>query len=211
MFSIYDGRASFWQWDTGQKLIVSDDVCCEVHFCNGTDDCALVCEVYSQNGKRIADVPNILLQTAKPISVYAYVQNENGERTICSNVFKVNPRPKPADYIYTETEVLNYKHVLGIANSAKETAYSVRMDADNGVFNGEQGPQGEKGPQGERGQQGEKGDKGDKGDSGDKDAVLYTEQTLTDEQKKQARENIGALTEAEMKAYVEKSILGGAW
>ena len=34
---------------------------------------------------------------------------------------------------------------------------------------------------------------------------------LTEEQKAQARENIGALSEAEMKAYVEQEILGGAW
>ena len=34
---------------------------------------------------------------------------------------------------------------------------------------------------------------------------------LTEEEKAQARENIGALSEAEMKAYVEQEILGGAW
>lgn len=46
----------------------------------------------------------------------------------------------------------------------------------------------------------------------DNQAVRYDiEQTLTDEQKARARANIGALTEAEMKAYVEQEILGGAW
>lgn len=43
------------------------------------------------------------------------------------------------------------------------------------------------------------------------DAVLYKEQTLTNEQKTQARQNIGALSEEEMIAYVEQEILGGAW
>jgi hypothetical protein len=38
---------------------------------------------------------------------------------------------------------------------------------------------------------------GEKGDPGDKDAVLYTEQTLTEAQKTQARENIGAASQAE--------------
>ena len=51
------------------------------------------------------------------------------------------------------------------------------------------------GPKGERGPKGEKGDKGDKGDPGEVEgAVLYTEQTLTEEQKAQARANIGAGT-----------------
>ena len=45
----------------------------------------------------------------------------------------------------------------------------------------------------------------------DPEAVLCGTQTLTDEQKAQARANIGALTEAEMKVYVEQEILGGAW
>ena len=42
-------------------------------------------------------------------------------------------------------------------------------------------------------------------------AVLYTAQDLTHEQQAQARENVGAISETEMIAYVEESILGGAW
>ena len=40
--SILDGRRNFWQWDTGQRLLVGDTTCGEVHYCNGTDDCARV-------------------------------------------------------------------------------------------------------------------------------------------------------------------------
>ena len=43
------------------------------------------------------------------------------------------------------------------------------------------------------------------GGGGSADAVLYTEQTLTDEQKAQARSNIG------VDEYIEQTILGGAW
>ena len=46
-------------------------------------------------------------------------------------------------------------------------------------------------------------------------AVLYTEQTLTNEQQAQARENIGAVDEEYVRtvtqAYVDEAILGGAW
>ena len=34
IFKIYDGRTSFWQWDTNQKLIVLDETIDEVHFSN---------------------------------------------------------------------------------------------------------------------------------------------------------------------------------
>ena len=105
MFSIYDGRTSFWQWDLGQKLIVSDDTCCEVHFDNGTTDAALVCEVFEENGKRLVNVPNILLQSDKLLQVFAYVVNEDDEHTIHSEIFKVQSKAKPEDYVYTETEI----------------------------------------------------------------------------------------------------------
>ncbi len=101
--------------------------------------------------------------------------------------------------------------------AATEAADKVAEDAAAGKFNGADGKDGKDGKDGEPGPQGEKGEKGDKGDKGDnyilteedkqtivddvleeigdistKEAVLFTEQTLTDEQKEQARENIGA-------------------
>lgn len=109
MFSIYDGRNSFWQWDSGQRIVVSDDVCCEVHFCNGTSECAMVCEVYTEDGHRLVNVPNILLQASKPIRVFAYAETDGDNRTIHSTTFAVLARTKPADYVYTETEVLSYQ------------------------------------------------------------------------------------------------------
>ncbi len=51
---------------------------------------------------------------------------------------------------------------------------------------------GEPGEKGEPGAKGEKGEKGDPGKDAPQEAVLYTAQTLSDAQKTQARENIGA-------------------
>lgn len=108
MFSIFDGRKNFYQWDTGQRLIVNENVCSEVHFCNGMDDCALVCEIYEENGLRLVDVPNILFQSAEIIRVFAVVQEHNGKHTRRSQKFVVMDRTKPATYVYTETEVKSY-------------------------------------------------------------------------------------------------------
>lgn len=101
MFKIYDGRFEFYQWDLNQKLVVNDGFINEVHFCNKTDDCALVCEVYDLDSLRVVDVPDILLQSAWDIRAYAYLN----DHTLIEQRFRVKPRSKPADYIYTETEL----------------------------------------------------------------------------------------------------------
>lgn len=105
MFKIYDGRKEFYQWDLNQKLIVNDDTITEMHFCNGMDACALVCEVYTENGTRLVNVPNIILQSDFRLKVWGYAEDHTKHETF----FKVNGRSKPADYIYTETEIKNYE------------------------------------------------------------------------------------------------------
>lgn len=105
MFEILNGRDHFFQWDTNQKLIVEDDSILEVHFCNGTANCSLVCRVYDENGLRIADVPNSLLQDNMRIKVYGYTDTY----TKIEKCFEVNKRSKPDDYVYTETEIKRYE------------------------------------------------------------------------------------------------------
>jgi hypothetical protein len=103
MFRIYDGRDMFYQWDLNRKLIVDDSTIKEVHFCNRTDSCSLVCQTYKDGDFNVVDVPNILLQTNWKIHIYAY-----NDYTKHEEVFDVIQRTKPADYIYTEVEILNY-------------------------------------------------------------------------------------------------------
>lgn len=105
MFRIYDGREHFYQWDLNRKLIVEDAGVKEVHFCNRTDNCSLVCETYVEGDFTLVNVPNILLQTDWKIRVYAY----DGAYTKHDECYEVKGRSKPADYVYTETEVLDYK------------------------------------------------------------------------------------------------------
>lgn len=106
MFNIENGREHFYQWDSNQRLIISDNTITEVHYCNRTDDCSLVVNTYTENGLLLADVPNILLQDNWDIRAYAYC---NGCYTKQCALFKVIARTKPADYVYTETEVLRWE------------------------------------------------------------------------------------------------------
>ena len=101
MFKIFDGRSTFYQWDIDRKLIVNDASINEVHFCNRTGECSLVSEVYEEDGLRLANVPNVLLQMDWPIKVYGYDTNHT---RYCENYIVVK-RSKPEDYVYTEEEI----------------------------------------------------------------------------------------------------------
>lgn len=120
MFQLQDGRNELYQWDINRKVRVSDPTVSEVHFCNKTDDCSLVVKVYPDptDSELYADIPNILLQNDFPIRAYAYV----GEGyTKVEKVFKVHSRTKPADYVYTETEVITVQTIEKRMDELEET------------------------------------------------------------------------------------------
>lgn len=123
MFRIYDGREAFYQWDIDRKLIVKDETVKEVHFCNKTDECSLVCEVYEEDGLRVANVPNVLLQTTWRINVYAYDE----KYTKYSARFEVIPRTKPEDYIYTEEELKEWEELEERVAALEEGGESVDL------------------------------------------------------------------------------------
>jgi hypothetical protein len=132
LFEILDGRENFYQWDLNRKIKVNDNTVTEVHFCNKTDDCSLVTEVYELDGNRVADVPNILLQTSWNVKVYAYCK----DYTKIEKVFKVNARTKPTDYVYTETELYTVSKIVEVALIEAK---------NNGDFKGDKGDKGDAG------------------------------------------------------------------
>lgn len=151
MFKIYDGREEFWQWDVNQKLIV--DIPCQVHFCNGSTDCSLVVDtVTDEQGRNIAAVPNVLLQTARNIEAYTYICGEDESYTLTSKVFTVRKRTRPTDYVFTPAEIHTWKEL------------------DERLRALESG-------------------------SGSGNAVHYLPEEKSEEEKAQARENIGAVGE----------------
>lgn len=204
MFYILDGRSHFYQWDIDRKIVVKDNSITQVHFCNRTDDCSLVCEVYELDGLRVADVPNILLQDDWRIYVYAY----DSKHTKFCEVYEIVKRSKPADYVYTETETLNFNTLLERMNNIDATigdrvneylienppttdltGYATEDFVEERVKNIEltPGPQGETGPQGPQGEPGKDGEQGPQGIQGKtgpagKDGEDYV---LTEEDKKE--------------------------
>ena len=105
LFKIYDGRNGFWQWDTGQKLIVLDDNIDEVHFSTKDMMHALVSKVDLDNdGLRVCYIPDIILTLPKNLIAYAYILNENMTKTIKSVKFPVTPRPIPSNYVSNQND-----------------------------------------------------------------------------------------------------------
>ena len=110
MTQIYDGRESFYQWDLNRKITSTEfSVGDEIHMFNQQQSQALTLSAYELDGKVVVDVPNILLQAALPIYAYKYVEDGSGAYTLGEvGYFDVIKRPKPSDYVYTETEIKCY-------------------------------------------------------------------------------------------------------
>lgn len=100
-----DKEGKLTQWDLNRKVIVTGyDGGAEVHFASpGDDHGAYVVELVDGE----AEIPNILLTMAGTINVYVYP----ADRTVFATALWVMAREKPDDYVYTETEVLNWRRL----------------------------------------------------------------------------------------------------
>lgn len=109
IFKIYDGRTNFWQWDTGQKLIVLDESITEVHFSNRNMEHSKKRVVYTdKDGVRVVNIPDMLLQLPKNLIAYAYATDGNGAgRTVKSVKFAVVQRPIPVDYVCGQDDMID--------------------------------------------------------------------------------------------------------
>lgn len=145
--------------------------------------CILPWEVCAENGSFYFTVFGVKEDIRRTASVVKY---KVGKGVEVDEMFPSDPTPEVYDQIIallsenkelTENFISEAGASIEAANEATVNANAIAQDMeekrDSGYFNGE------------------------KGDPGDKDAVLYTEQTLTEAQKTQARENIGAASQAE--------------
>lgn len=138
MFKIEDGREHFYQWDIDRRIIVDNPAIGEVHFSNIFSTEALVVNTYQENGITLVNVPNILLQKDWPIDVYTYSK----DFTNCKAKFEVESRNKPSDYVYTETEVLDFEALEKQIEELSEELKNIELTP------GEKGEPGEPGKDG---------------------------------------------------------------
>ncbi len=160
-----DGRGELFQWDAGRIIEFGDDTVSQAHFTSIEKITDIPYTIEVKNRK--AAIPDELLQVPGTLIVYAWVSDTNGGYTKVQVNFPVFARPKPSDYVYTPTEHAGFDRLraeIGDLSALKTDAKDSLVAAIN-----------------------EAAESG-----GSADAILYTPQILTDEQKKQARENVGA-------------------
>ena len=100
------------QWEVGRKVQISKEISdsvTRVEFSQDGTPEALPVKTEEEGGVKVAEVPNIFLQTGKNIRAYLVYLDEQLRETKYACVLPVAPQVKPADYVYTETEVWSYK------------------------------------------------------------------------------------------------------
>ena len=109
MIKIEGNKNALYQWDLDRRVILTNiKAGIRVQFADErllkADDC--LCTIsYEENGYIYSNVPNVLLQNSGTIKVYIYVEEGDGGYTEYHSEILVIRRPKPATYIYTETEL----------------------------------------------------------------------------------------------------------
>lgn len=119
-----------FQWDLNQKIPCQFP---EVHFASiGSSDALIV----SADGGN-ASIPNILLQEPKDIMVWFMRDDAVAD----SGKIRIIPRAKPADYVYTETEVITFESlvakvedVIAKPNTAVDNATTAANKADEAAL-----------------------------------------------------------------------------
>ena len=99
-----------YQWDRNRQLrIDSVDIDSDfvIHCCHADDSTSLVVTPIIEGDVILVNIPNIVLQKSGFIRVYVVVAGD----TIYDRSFYVMARPRPNDYVYTETDVLNYTYL----------------------------------------------------------------------------------------------------
>lgn len=107
---ISEKSGCLFQWDINRKIELEDKkrTITEIHFAAADDDEAMVVPFTREGDVISVIVPNILLQTAGRISLFAVSVAADEVRTVEHYVLNVLERQKPSDYVYVETEVFKY-------------------------------------------------------------------------------------------------------
>lgn len=119
-----DGRElkGLYQWDINQKICISGietSPLPEIHFWACRLSKALVVPTKAYGDMVVADVPNILLQVAEPITIFIYKKTgEDGHRTSDAIRCPVCARPQPEEYEYEDN--IEYTSWVELTEEARE-------------------------------------------------------------------------------------------
>lgn len=167
------------QWDRGQELEVTiPDLpeSLEAHFSYKGAGTAYVVEATGTDGTAVIPIPNIICTQNRDAVCWIYYTDGDSGETVKTIYLPIEAREKPSDYVYTESDVLSYKSLEERIKALEKGGASDDAIASAVAKWLEENPI----------------------ESGTSDAVQYIAQTLTEEQKTQARTNIGAASAKEV-------------
>ena len=125
--TISDGRSRFYQWDTGQILLLEGgENCDQVHFAQADAERAIACPIQRESDRAWVQVPDYLLQTAQPFTAYLYEADAAHAGTFRAQAFPVQARPRPENYVYEEPDTLTWE-------SLDERIRELELTGDNGT------------------------------------------------------------------------------
>lgn len=119
----------FTQWDVNQTIYIDDwdyDFTPIFHFCNTKSKEALVVKGQIVGNQIKSSVPNILLQSAYPVIVFVYLENDTSGTSIYMSEIPVRHKPKPEDYEYTE----NIEYVSWVKLEAEAEEFIAQLKSD---------------------------------------------------------------------------------
>lgn len=131
MVTLLDGE--LYQWDTGRVVQIDPNSgydIHEVHFATKKMDFAYVAKTYEENGNTYCKIPNILLQQHYDIYCYEVRENDEGEESTSTTIFKVIKRNRPLDYIYTDPEKYTYKEIENRLKTLEDALNDVKATVD---------------------------------------------------------------------------------
>lgn len=112
MIELEGKRRFLYQWDLNKRVVMDSFLPgTNVEFSKRYDskESTLIVRAYKEDGHIYANVPNSLLQNEGYIRVIVMPSaNDIDHQPVMKDIRCVR-REKPADYVYTETEVLNYQ------------------------------------------------------------------------------------------------------
>ena len=121
-----DERTTLFQWDTGRSVTADSS---QVHFSN--KQLGRSFDVDVKDG--VALIPDMLLTCAAPIKAWAWVGTATEGYTKEELIIPVQPRNKPADYVFTPTEQTTLADIQGQIGDLSELKTTARDNLVNAI------------------------------------------------------------------------------
>ena len=104
--------SELYQWELGRQVKLNApnlEVIPELHFIDYKSPNCIVVEHKMVDGEIIYDIPNILLQQTRGVFIYIVQIIGDCKEVIGTANFKIKPKQKSPNYVYTETEIKSYE------------------------------------------------------------------------------------------------------